>query len=385
MRRRDKLRKETMDNNNRTRVRAEALKVFCRQLFEKLGVSEEDARIVAEVLVASDLRGIESHGVARLRTFYVNRIREGAVPARPPVQMVHETPVTAVIDGGGGLGHPTSYRAMKLAIDKAVSVGAGFVTVRNSNHFGIAGYYAMMALERGCIGMAMTNGNRWVVPTFGRDAMLGTNPIALAAPSGREHPFVLDMATSTAAVGKVEIAERQGKAIPLGWATDKDGLPTTEPGPLLHDVRASIGGGMLPLGGAGELMGGHKGYGLAAWVDIFCGPLAGGAYADQIFGLEAPGARRPGILGHFFGAWQVEAFQPLGSFQAALDDWQQRLKGSHKAEGQDRIYVAGEKEFEEAGRRQRDGIPLQDVVLADLQALGGEFGIALGTAETKPG
>jgi L-2-hydroxycarboxylate dehydrogenase (NAD+) len=369
-----------VDHGNR--VQAEALKAFCRQIFEKLGVSAEDAQIAAEVLVASDLRGIESHGVARLRRFYVNRIREGAVPPRPQVRIVHETPVTAAIDGGGGLGHPTSYRAMKLAIEKAGSVGAGFVTVRNSNHFGIAGYYAMMALDRGCIGMAMTNGNRWVVPTFGRDPMLGTNPIAVAAPSDRERPFVLDMATSSAAVGKVEIADRLGKPIPLGWAIDKDGLLTTEPGPLLRDVRASIGGGMLPLGGGGELMGGHKGYGLAAWVDIFCGPLAGAAYADQIFGLEAPGARRPGILGHFFGAWQVEAFGPLDAFQAAMDDLQQRLKGSRKADGQDRIYVAGEKEFEEVERRQRDGIPLQDVVLEDLKALGSEIGVELDAAES---
>jgi L-2-hydroxycarboxylate dehydrogenase (NAD+) len=366
-----------MDNPQPPRIQAEPLKAFCRRIFEQLDVSEEDARITADVLVTADLRGVESHGVARLRTFYVNRIREGAVPAHPQVTIVHETPVTAVIDGGGGLGHPTSHRAMKLAIEKARHVGAGFVTVRNSNHFGIAGYYAMLALEQGCIGMAMTNGNRWVVPTFGRDPMLGTNPIAVAAPSGRERPFVLDMATSTAAVGKVEIAERAGKSIPLGWATDKNGLPTSEPGPLLRDVRASIGGGMLPLGGAGELMGGHKGYGLAAWVDIFCGPLAGGAYADQIFGLEAPGARRPGILGHFFGAWQVAAFQPLEDFQDAMDDFQNRLKGSHKAEGQDRIYVAGEKEFEEAERRQRDGIPLHPTIVADLQALGTELGVKL--------
>jgi L-2-hydroxycarboxylate dehydrogenase (NAD+) len=373
-----------MENDNQIRVRAETLKAFCRQIFEKLGVIEEDAAIAADVLVASDLRGIESHGVARLRTHYVNRILTGAVPPRSQARVVHETPVTAVVDGGGGLGHPTAYRAMQLAIDKAAKVGAGFVTVRNSNHFGIAGYYAMMALEHNCIGLAMTNGNRWLVPTFGRDAMLGTNPIALAAPSGRERPFVLDMATSTVAVGKVEVAERHGKSIPSGWVVGKDGLPTTDPGPFLRDVRDSLGGGMLPLGGAGELMGGHKGYGLAAWVDIFCGVLSGGAYADQIYGLEAPGTRKPGILGHFFGAWQVDAFGPLPEFQAAMDDWQQRLKGAPKAEGQDRIYVAGEKEFEEAERRERDGIPLQGVVFADLQALGAEYGVEIEALGSHP-
>jgi L-2-hydroxycarboxylate dehydrogenase (NAD+) len=375
---------ESMENGKRIRVRAETLQAFCRRIFEKLDVAEEDASIAAEVLVASDLRGIESHGVARLRTHYINRILSGAVPPRSQARVVHETPVTAVVDGGGGLGQPTAYRAMKLAIDKAGKVGAGFVTVRNSNHFGIAGYYAMMALEQNCIGLAMTNGNRWLVPTFGRDSMLGTNPIALAAPSGRERPFVLDMATSTVAVGKVEVAERQGKPIPPGWVTDKNGLPTTDPGPFLRDARESLGGGMLPLGGAGELLGGHKGYGLAAWVDIFCGVLSGGAYANQIFGLEAPGSRRPGILGHFFGAWQVEAFGSLSDFQASMDDWQERLKGSRKAEGQDRIYVAGEKEFEETERRQRDGIPLQDVVFADLQALGAEYGVEIEAVNSQP-
>jgi LDH2 family malate/lactate/ureidoglycolate dehydrogenase len=266
---------------------------------------------------------------------------------------------------------------MKRAIEKAGSVGAGFVTVRNSNHFGIAGYYAMMALEQGCIGLAMTNGNRWVVPTFGRDPMLGTNPISVAAPSGQEWPYVLDMATATAAVGKLEIAQRQGRPIPLGWATDRQGRPTTDPGPVLHDVRESLGGGLTPLGGAGEEMSGHKGYGLSVWVDIFCGLLAGAGYADQIYGLEVKGAKRPGILGHFFGAWQVDAFRPLGDFQAAMDDLQRRLKGGRKAEGQDRIYVAGEKEFMEAERRRRDGIPLENVVLADLQSLGAELGISM--------
>ena len=366
-----------IEDNKYIRVQAEALKSFCRQIFEKIGVSAEDAAISADVLVTSDLRGIDSHGVARLRTHYVNRILSGAVPPHPQVQVVHETACTAVIDGGGGLGHPNAYRAMKMAIDKAGKVGAGFVTVRNSNHFGIAGYYAMLALEHNFIGIAMTNGNTWQVPTFGRDAMLGTNPIAVAVPSGGERPFVLDMATSTTAVGKVEIANRQGKTIPEGWAIDKNGLPARDPGPFLDDGRLRLGGGMLPLGGAGEHLGGHKGYGLASWVDIFCGLLSGGAYADMIYGLEDPGANRPGILGHFVGAWQVEAFQPIAGFQAAMDDWQRRLKDSRKVEGQERIYVAGEKEFEEAERRQRDGIPLQDVVFEDLQALGSEFDLEI--------
>lgn len=367
-----------METDDRRRVPAEALKAFGRAILEKVDVPAEDARIVAEVLVAADLRGVESHGMARLRGYYVDRLRGGGMPARPEVRVLHETPVTAVLDAGGGLGHPPAYRAMQLALDKAARFGAGFVTVRNSNHFGIAGYYAMLALERNCIGLAMTNGSRWVVPTFGRDPMLGTNPIAVAVPAGQAPAFVLDTATSTAAVGKVEVAEREGRPIPLGWATDKAGQPATDPGPFLQDMRAALGGGMLPLGGAGETLGGHKGYGLAAWVDLFCGPLAGAGYADQIVGLEASSQGRPGILGHFFGAWQVEAFRPLADFAPAVDDWQARLKGSRKADGHDRIYVAGEKEHAEAERRRRDGIPLHPAVLADLQALGAEFGLTLG-------
>jgi LDH2 family malate/lactate/ureidoglycolate dehydrogenase len=185
------------------------------------------------------------------------------------------------------------------------------------------------------------------------------------------------MATSTTAVGKLEIARRQGRPIPSGWSLDQSGRPTTDPAAVLHDVKELLGGGLTPLGGAGEEMGGHKGYGLAVWVDIFCGLLSGAGYADQIYGLEDRGAKQPGILGHFFGAWQVEAFRPLGDFQAVMDDLQQRLKGGRKAEGQDRIHIAGEKEFEEAERRRRDGIPLQNVVLADLQALGGALGVGL--------
>jgi LDH2 family malate/lactate/ureidoglycolate dehydrogenase len=372
-----------MGNEQRIRVQAESLRVFCSQVLQRLDVPEEDARIVADVLVTADLRGIESHGVARLGSFYVNGLQAGVIVPRPHVQVIRETPVTALMDGGAGLGHPIAYRAMKLAIEKAGQVGAGFVTVRNSNHFGIAGYYAMLALEHDCIGLCMTNGNRWTVPTFGRDPMLGTNPIAVAAPSGQEPPFVLDMATSTASVGKVEVYDRLGKLIPLGWATDETGKPTTTPGTFLRNVRASVGGGLLPLGGAGEEMGGHKGYGLAAWVDIFSGLLSGAGYADQLYGREPDGRLRPGNLGHFFGAWRVDAFQPLAEFQAAMDDLLKRLKASRKAEGHDRIYVAGEKESEETQRRQRDGIPLLPAVVADLQALGSKFEIELAIGDPK--
>jgi len=295
--------------------------------------------------------------------------------ARPQEQVVRETPATALIDAGAGLGQPVSYRAMQMAIRKALEVGAGFVTVRNSNHYGIAGYYAMMALEHDCIGMSMTNADVLVVPTFGRNAMLGTNPIAVAAPAGEERPFVLDMATSTVPRGKLEVYHRLGKPMPLGWATDERGIATEDAGRVLENFKKRAGGGLLPLGGEGELFSGHKGYGLALWVDIFCAVLSGAAYADLVYPKTPDGKPLPANLGHFFGAWRVDAFRPVEEFKTAMDDLQRRLKNTPKAEGATRIYIHGEKEYEETERRLREGIPLNPKVAADLQAIAAELGV----------
>ncbi len=361
-------------SENTVRVWADPLKDFCVRVFQKLEMPEEDARITADVLVSADLRGVDSHGVARLRR-YVNGIRDGMMHVNPSVEVVTETPTTALIDAGGGLGQPVSYRAMERAIAKAKEYGCGFVTVRNSNHYGIAGYYAMMALPHDCIGISMTNAAVLVVPTFGRDAMLGTNPIAVAAPANRERPFVMDMATSTVPRGKLEVYNRQEKPIPLGWATDETGTPTDDPGRVLENFKARAGGGLLPLGGAGELLGGHKGYGLAVWVDIFCAILSGAAYADLVYPKTPDGKPLPSRIGHFFGAWRVDAFRPADEFKAAMDDLQRRLKGAPKAEGQERIYIHGEKEYEEAERRSQEGIPLNAKVAADLQNIAAELGV----------
>ncbi len=356
------------------RVWAEPLKAFCVRVFDKMNVPEEDARIVADVLVAANLRGIDSHGVARLRR-YVNGLRDGVMLARPQVQVVTETPATALIDAGAGLGQPVSYRAMEKAIQKARDYGAGFVTVRNSNHYGIAGYYAMMALEHDCIGISMTNAAVLVVPTFGRDAMLGTNPIAVAAPAGDERPFVLDMATSTVPRGKLEVYDRLEEPLPLGWATDEAGTPTEDAGRVLENFKQRAGGGLLPLGGAGELLRGYKGYGLGMWVDVFCAILSGAAYADTVYPKTPDGKSLPSKIGHFFGAWRVDGFRPVDEFKAAMDDLQRRLKNAPKAENETRIYVHGEKEYEEAERRSREGIPLNPKVAADLRAIGEELGV----------
>jgi LDH2 family malate/lactate/ureidoglycolate dehydrogenase len=343
-------------------------------MLEHMDVPEEDARITADVLVSADMRGTSSHGVARLRR-YVNGLRDGIMIAEPNTKVVNETSTTVLIDAGGGLGQPVSYRAMEKAIEKAEAFGSGFATVRNSNHFGIAGYYAMMALGHDCIGISMTNASPLVVPTFGRDAMLGTNPISVAAPAGEEWPFVLDMATSTVPRGKLEVYRRLEKPMPSGWATDETGEPTTDTEHVLENLKERVGGGLLPLGGAGELLGGHKGYGLMLLVDVLCGVLPGAAYSDRVYPKDEEGNPLPSEIGHFFGAWRVDAFRPVAAFKEAMDDLQRRLKNVPKAEGQDRVYIHGEKEYEEAEENARKGVPLNPKVAADLRALAEELGV----------
>lgn len=357
------------------RVGAESLRRFCERVLQEIGVSEDDARITADVLVEADLRGIDSHGTARLRRFYVDGIREGTIVARPQVQVVTEAPATAVIDAGAGLGQPVSYRAMEKAVRKALDLGVGFVTVRNSNHFGIAGYYATMALAYDCIGISMTNSSPLVLPTFGRTPMLGTNPIAVAAPAGHERPFVLDTATSTVPGGKLEVYGRLEKPLPQGWVADETGTPVTDAARAMEILKGQTGGGLLPLGGAGELMGGHKGYGLALWVDVFCAILAGAACSFESYPIGPDGKPLPARLGHFFGAWRVDQFRPVEEFKAAMDAMQGQLRNGPKTEGQSRIYIHGEKELENKDRRYREGIPLNPKVAADLRELAEELGI----------
>jgi L-2-hydroxycarboxylate dehydrogenase (NAD+) len=357
-----------------TAVRAGPLADFCVRVFEKMGVSSEDARITAGVLVQANLRGIDSHGVARLAR-YVNGLRDGVMLARPEQKVVVETPTTVTLDAGAGLGQPVSYRAMKMTIDKARQYGCGFATVRNSNHYGIAGYYAMMAVEHDMIGISTTNADILVVPTFCRDAMYGTNPIAVAVPAGQEPPFVLDMATSTVPRGKLEVYHRQEKPIPMGWATDERGIPTTDAGRVLDNFVKRAGGGLLPLGGAGEEFSGYKGYGIGLVVEILSAVLPGAAYLTDVYPKGADGKPLPANLGHFFGAWRLDAFRPPEEFKADMDDLIRRLKDGRLAEGATRIYVHGEKELEEAGRRTEHGIPLGAKVEASLKQIAADLGI----------
>jgi LDH2 family malate/lactate/ureidoglycolate dehydrogenase len=356
-------------------VQPEALQTFCARVFEKMGVSSGDSVITADVLVQANLRGIDSHGVARLAR-YVNGLRDGVMVAQPEETIVTETPTTVTVDAGAGLGQPVSHRAMSLVMEKAREYGCGFATVRNSNHYGIAGYYAMMALEEDMIGISTTNAAVLVVPTFGRDAMYGTNPIALAVPAGEERPFVMDMATSTVPRGKLEVYNRGEKPLPVGWATDHRGVPTDDAGLVLDNFVQRAGGGLLPLGGAGEEFSGYKGYGMGLMVEILSAVLPGAAFLTSVYPKDKAGKPLPADLGHFFGAWRVDAFRPAGAFKADMDAMIRELKGANLAQDAERIYIHGEKEFEEASRREEQGIPLEAKVEANLRQIAVDLGVA---------
>ena len=355
-------------------VSAEALAAFCVDAFQKMGVSVEDAKVTADVLVQANLRGIDSHGVARLAR-YVDGLRDRLMVASPESKILTETPTTVTLDAAAGLGQPISHRAMKMAIEKARQVGCGFASVTNSNHYGIAGYYAMMALAEDMIGISTTNAAVLVVPTFGRDAMYGTNPIALAVPANQERPVVIDMATSTVPRGKLEVYHRQEKPLPAGWATDERGVPTTDAARVLDNFTKRAGGGLLPLGGAGEEFSGYKGYGMGLMVEILSAVLPGAAFLTSVYPKDADGKPLPSNLGHFFGAWRLDAFRPAEEFKADMDDLIRELKGGNLAEGASRIYLHGEKEFEEAERRAKHGIPLGAKVEASLKQIASDLNI----------
>jgi L-2-hydroxycarboxylate dehydrogenase (NAD+) len=351
-----------------------ALEAFGQRVFCALGVPAEDALWTSQVLVRADLRGIESHGVGRIRR-YVSGIQKGLIAPRARMKIVHETPVSALLDAENGLGQVAGRRAMQIAMEKAIQRGTGWVAVRNSNHFGIAGCYSMMALERDLIGFSTTNSHGYVIPTFGKEPILGTNPLSVAIPAGAERPFVLDMSTAVVTSGRLEVYHRKGKKIPLGWAVDERGLPCDDPGRILANLKAHRGGGILPLGGEGEDYGGHKGYGLDAWADIFSGVLSGSGYLNTLYPKDKEGREMPSRVGHFFGAWRIDLFRPVEEFKRDMDDFIRRLRQSTKAEGQDRIYVHGEKEFELEEKHRQMGIPLSKKVYGELRAIAEELKI----------
>ena len=346
---------------------------FMVDVFSELGTPPEEARICADVLIASDLRGIESHGVGRLK-YYYDRIQAGVHRTRTEIEVVKETETTALLDGHHGMGHVIAYRAMRIAIEKAGQYGLGAVAVRNGTHFGIAGYYPLMAAEEGMMGLVVTNARPAIVPTFGAEPMLGTNPIAFAAPSDLDYPFWFDAATSISQRGKIEVAEREEKPVPEGWVIDGEGQPLTDPGQILEAL-GKAEAAMLPLGGAGESLGGYKGYSLATIVEILSASLCGGVFMKDLLGFAPDGSRRPYMLGHFFLAIDIEHFLPLEVSRQITGGIMRALQSSRKAPGQERIYVAGEKEWELQRIIRKQGVPVNANLRKELQLMRDELEI----------
>jgi LDH2 family malate/lactate/ureidoglycolate dehydrogenase len=342
---------------------------FVSRVFVAMGSTEDDAKIAANSLCLADLRGVDSHGVARL-SGYVRLWEHGRLNANPKVKVVHETPSTAVVDGDMGAGLMVAPKAMAIAMEKAKAVGTGWVAVKNSNHFGIAATHSMMALEEDMIGWSMTNASPLVVPHWSKSKFLGTNPISVAIPAGNQPPVVIDMATTTVANGKLEVAQRKDKDIPYGWAVDKDGKPTNSAFALKN------GGAMLPLGGED---GGHKGYCLGAMVDIFSAVLSGANYGPWVPPFVAyidAGKDSVGDgIGHFLGAMRVDAFRPVEEFKSNMDKWIDTFRNAEASEGHEKVLIPGDPERILTKIRMKDGIDLLPAVVDDLHKLAEKLNI----------
>lgn len=347
------------------------LRHFTENVFLKMGCPEVDAQLAADVLLRSDLRGIDSHGVARL-SGYVRLWEKERINATPDVKVVYETATTATVDGDAGLGLVVAPFAMKVAIEKAKIYGSGWVSVKNSNHFGIAGYHALMAVEQDMIGISMTNASPLVAPTYANERLLGTNPMCYAFPAGKYPPLVVDMATAAAANGKLEIAQRANLPIPEGWVQDKDGNSSTS----AHQLKD--GGSLLPLGSDKD-HGSHKGYGLGATVDILSAVLSGANYGPWVPPFVAflePSANPVGEgIGHFFGAMRIDGFRPAEDFKNHLDNWIERFKSAKTVDPDKKVIIPGEPEYAFEQERKVQGIPLIDVVVNDLNELAVKLGI----------
>lgn len=351
----------------------ESLRAYTIQTFRYMGCSDREAELAAEVLLHADLRGIDSHGIARLSGYF--RLWEAKrINACPKVTIVHESPSTAVVDGDSGLGLVVAPKAMEIAISKARTAGTGWVAVKNSNHFGIAGHHAMMALEHDMIGIAMTNASPLVAPTFAVERLLGTNPIAVAIPAGEQPPFIADFATTTAANGKLEILQRKNLDAPLGWIQKKNGDPSSNP----HELKE--GGALIPLGSDRE-HGSHKGFCLGAWVDIFSAVLSGANYGPWVppfvAFLSPPSDPVGEGIGHFFGAMRIDAFRTTADFKQNMDKWILRFRSAKTVEGQERLIIPGDPEREITAERLKNGIPLNVKVVEDLAILGKKTGVEL--------
>jgi L-2-hydroxycarboxylate dehydrogenase (NAD+) len=344
---------------------------FVTDLFMHIGCNRDDAGVVASVLIAAELRGHASHGMIRVKEYY-ELWKSGRINVTPMVKVVHETPSTAVIDGDRCFGMVAGIRSMSLAIEKAAATGTGWVATRNSSHFGIAGYYAMMALQNDMVGICVTNANPLVVPTWSVSRYLGTNPLAVAVPALREPPFVADFATTPIARGKLSVAEKKGEKVPFGYVQDADGNPSDDPGILKK------GGGMVTLGGDRE-HGSHKGYCMTAVIDIFSALFSGASFGPfvppSVAYLPVPEKKVGEGTGHFFGAMRIDAFRPADEFKAAMDEWITTFRNAKPAGGQTRVLVPGDPEREAEEHNRIKGISLVPAVADDLNLIASELGM----------
>jgi LDH2 family malate/lactate/ureidoglycolate dehydrogenase len=344
---------------------------FTKNFFLRLGCSETNASIIADVFIAAELRGHASHGMIRIRDYY-ELWKAGRINVNPEVRVIHETPSTAVVDGDNAVGMIAARRSMEIAIEKAKTAGTGWVATRNSNHFGIAGYYSMMALEHDMAGICLTNANPLVAPTFSISRMMGTNPVAVAVPALKQPPFVADFATTPVARGKLAVAEKKGEKVPFGFVQDKTGKPSDDPSIL------KSGGSMLTLGGD-RVHGSHKGYCMSSIVDIFSGVFSGANFGPfvppSVAYLPVLDRKTGEGTGHFFGAMRIDAFQPSKEFKTKMDEWIETFRSAKPVEGQERVLIPGDPEREAEEIHRREGIELVPAIREDLISIAGELGI----------
>jgi LDH2 family malate/lactate/ureidoglycolate dehydrogenase len=350
----------------------EKLEAFMKDIFIKNGVPPDDAAICADVLIESDKRGIDSHGIGRFKPIYIDRIKDGIQNPVTKFEVLRDHLTAAVVDGHDGMGQVIGKKSMQLAIDKAKQYGMGMVVVRNSTHYGIAGYYATMATKAGMIGITGTNARPSIAPTFGVENMLGTNPLTVGMPTDEDFPFVLDCATSISQRGKIENYDRIGKTMPAGWVLDQDGFSETDPAKALTGLTKGTSA-LAPLGGPGEDMAGYKGYGYATVVEILSAALQQGPFLRALNGFDSSGKKIPYHLGHFFIAIDISAFVELDKFKKTTGDILRELRSSAKAPGQERIYTAGEKEYLSWCTRKETGLPLNESLKKIFKALREEY------------
>jgi len=345
----------------------EVIEKFMVNIMVKAGIPEEDAKIVGDVLLQADKLGFDSHGVNRLKAIYLDRIVDGILNPVTNFKVVKEGPTTAVVDGHNGMGHVIAYKSMKLAIKKAKEYGMGMVTVRNSTHYGFAGYYALMAIKENMIGITGTNARPSVAPTFGVENMLGTNPLTFGMPSDEPFPFLLDCASSITQRGKVELYAREGKEMPRGWVIDENGESKTNSVEVLKDLIKGTAA-LTPLGGVGEETAGYKGYGYATVVEILSAALQQGAFMKMLLGMK-DGKKVPYPIGHFFIVIDINAFTDPDNFKKTAGDILRELRASKKMPGESRIYTAGEKEYDTWLARKDKGVPFNDQLLEEFRGL----------------